>query len=183
MEVSFQTPRLVVDEFTEGDAAVFVQLASETDVALHWAEETVTKETALAFLRQALSRRREKERSIYELAVRRKPQTILVGECELGFFPGEREAELGFFVGRKYRDHGYGTEAVRGLVAFGFHELGLSRIYGYCDVANKAGAAVMQKSGLRNMGIERLHNPRLGDWHDGILFEVLASEYGRMERP
>ena len=180
MEVSFQTPHLLIDEFTRGDAEAFCQIALETEVAMHWAEEKVSKESAEAFLRQAGSRRNEKDRSIYELAIRLKPQAQLIGECELGFFPGEREAELGFFIGRKHRARGYATEALRGILAFGFDELALNRIFAYADVDNQAAAGTMKKAGLRRLGVERLHNPKRGEWHDGALFEVLGSEYGRI---
>ncbi len=182
MEVSFQTPHLLIDEFVLGDVDAFMVLAMEPDVALHWAEENVSSESATTFVRQASSRRREPDRSIYELAVRLKPKAIIIGECDLGFFPGERDAELGFFIGKRHRDRGYAAEAVRGLLAFGFDELALTRIYAYCDVDNPGGAKVMKKAGLRRLGIERVHSGKSGAWRDGVLHEVLSLEYGRIRK-
>ena len=53
----------------------------------------------------------------------------LVGVCSLEDLHGDtRSASLGIWIARPHWDRGYGTDAVRILCRFGFHEMNLQRI-------------------------------------------------------
>jgi [ribosomal protein S5]-alanine N-acetyltransferase len=48
---------------------------------------------------------------------------------------------------------GYATEATRRLLAFGFNELGLHKIFATCDPENRASVAVLPKNGMDQEGV------------------------------
>jgi RimJ/RimL family protein N-acetyltransferase len=52
---------------------------------------------------------------------------------------------IGYCFERNAWGRGYGSEAARALVEFGFDQLGLHRIVGECDVENAASFRVMEK--------------------------------------
>jgi RimJ/RimL family protein N-acetyltransferase len=80
-----------------------------------------------------------------------------------------RLAELGIMIGnRDYWSRGYGTDAVRTLVDFGFGELNLNRIYLRVFDFNQRAIRCYEKAGF---GLEgRL---RQGHYHDGRYHDVL----------
>ena len=64
-----------------------------------------------------------------------------------------RNAFIGIFVGEeKYRNNGYGTEAVRLLLEYGFKTLNLRNIMLTVHADNAAGIACYQKVGFREVG-------------------------------
>lgn len=65
------------------------------------------------------------------------------------------EALLGFLVKRDYRGRGYATEAARAVVDYGFEQLGLARILAGCDPENEASRRVLEKIGMRTVGLRR----------------------------
>lgn len=69
----------------------------------------------------------------------------------VGFIRWERErrcAEIGFGLAKEFAGKGLMTEACRAVLAFGFREMGLTRIEAKCQPANVASARVLEKSGM-----------------------------------
>ena len=98
-----------------------------------------------------------------------------------GFFSirnSDRAAEIGISVGEKtYWDKGYGTEAVRLLLKFGFNELNLNRIFLRVYETNLRGIHSYEKAGFNVDG--RLRQDRFmdGKYIDVFLMSVLRSEW------
>ncbi len=63
--------------------------------------------------------------------------------------PDPAGAELGYRLRRDAWGHGYATEGSRALIAKGFGELGLSRIWAQTMAVNTRSRRVLEKSGLR----------------------------------
>lgn len=85
-----------------------------------------------------------------------KQDRKLIGSC--GFASWERphsRAEIGYTLSRQYWGQGYMTEAVKAVIAFGFHVMMLNRIQATCMVDNLASARVMQKVGMQYEGTLR----------------------------
>jgi [ribosomal protein S5]-alanine N-acetyltransferase len=74
----------------------------------------------------------------------------LIGNCGLRRgSAGSSEANIGFELDSDYWNSGYASEAVHALLEFGFRNLDLKRIWGWCLTDNTRSARVMEKCGLR----------------------------------
>ncbi|MBN2353701.1 MAG: GNAT family N-acetyltransferase [Spirochaetales bacterium] len=50
---------------------------------------------------------------------------------------------------KKYWNNGYGTEALKAMIIFGFKVIKLHRIFAGCDFGNFASKRIMEKAGMR----------------------------------
>jgi aminoglycoside 6'-N-acetyltransferase len=95
--------------------------------------------------------------------------------------PKYRHAAIDLFVDPALHGRGVGTEAIRQVVRMLIDERGHHRIT--IDPATENAAAVRsyEKAGFKPVGVMRQHE-RDADaqgWHDGLLMELLASEWER----
>jgi RimJ/RimL family protein N-acetyltransferase len=58
------------------------------------------------------------------------------------------------------------------MVRAGFEQLGLTRIFSTCDVANAASARVLEKAGLARIATLDRHKYALGTWWTSHLYEI-----------
>jgi RimJ/RimL family protein N-acetyltransferase len=95
----------------------------------------------------------------------------------LGIHPHAR-AELSIKLGEKsYWSGGYGTDAIRCLLAFAFGELGLRRVTLIADADNARGIRCYEKCGFRHEGLLRAHRLRYGKPIDMVAMAVLREEF------
>ena len=81
-------------------------------------------------------------------------------------------------IGEKaYQSGGYGTEAYRLLINYGFKELGLNKIYGYQLTHNFASHRVAEKLGWTVEGVLRQHFFAHGKRYDAHLVSILRDEW------
>lgn len=76
----------------------------------------------------------------------------------VGFIRWDREAavaEIGFGIVQAMWGRGYMTETCRAVVEYGFEDMGLSRVEARCQVSNPASARVLEKIGMRRVGLVR----------------------------
>ncbi|MFM8449801.1 MAG: GNAT family N-acetyltransferase [Haliscomenobacter sp.] len=66
-----------------------------------------------------------------------------------------KSAELGYWVGEPYWNQGIASQAVQQMLDFGFHGLGLVRIFASVFSFNLASARVLEKNGFLLEGIAR----------------------------
>lgn len=89
-----------------------------------------------------------------------------------------RSAEFGILIGeRSVHGRGYGTEATRLILDYGFTMLGLNHIWLKCVAFNAAGLRVYEKAGFSYAGRLREAWQLGGRQHDVILMDVLAREF------
>jgi RimJ/RimL family protein N-acetyltransferase len=103
---------------------------------------------------------------------------VLIGTIGLwGAQPKDRCATLGIALGREYIGRGYGTDAVRVIVGYGFRELGLHRIQLSVAPFNPAGIRAYEKAGFTEEGRHRESVLHDGRWYDDVLMSVLDHEW------
>lgn len=89
-----------------------------------------------------------------------------------------RNAELGIAIWKKeYWGRGYGTDAIKALLKYAFHELNLHRVYLRVYNFNKRAIRCYEKAGFKKEGVMREAFWRNGEWHDTILMSILQSEF------
>jgi RimJ/RimL family protein N-acetyltransferase len=102
----------------------------------------------------------------------------LVGHVGLfGTTVKDRCGTLGIMLGRAFVGRGYGTDAVRVMVSFGFREVGLHRIQLEVAAFNARGVAAYRKAGFVEEGRRRESVMHDGQWYDNVLMSVLEHEW------
>ena len=101
----------------------------------------------------------------------------VIGFCGLGAPDFDRSiTEVFYSLARAKWGRGYATEAAKAMVAFGFNEMKLRRIYGFIHPDNIASRRVLEKSGLVEIGtldqIAKDHR-----YHGNPLFEITRSMF------
>jgi RimJ/RimL family protein N-acetyltransferase len=129
---------------------------------------------------------REKERKSLEdmmwghaFAIIEKAEHRLLGNCD--FFEVKqlsRRGMCGIFIGEEAdRGKGYGAEAMKLLLQYGFDTLNLHNIaltvFGY----NERAIACYKKAGFREVGRRREAYFVKGRYHDEVLMDILEDEY------
>jgi RimJ/RimL family protein N-acetyltransferase len=132
--------------------------------------------TMMAF-RQWYSRILE-DRDEIEFAI--TVQDRLVGRCTLLHLePLARNAELGIALAAGERGHGYGTDAVRALVEFGFERRNLHRIFLHVLASNAPAVAAYRAAGFVEEGRLREHLWLRGSYADELVMGLLRSDWPR----
>lgn len=89
-----------------------------------------------------------------------------------------RSSEFGIVIGeRESQGKGYGTEAVRLTLDFGFTMLSLHRIWLQCVAHNHAALRVYQRTGFTEYGRAREVWARGNKRYDVVLMDILSREF------
>ncbi len=105
-------------------------------------------------------------------------EPTLVGHIGL-FGAGVRDrcGTVGILLGRQFVGRGYGTDAVRVVVSYGFREVGLHRIQLGVWSFNARAIAAYRKAGFVEEGRRREVVQHDGRWYDEILMSILDHEW------
>ncbi len=92
--------------------------------------------------------------------------------------PEDRKAGLGIMIGEKdHWSNGYGTDAMKTLLAFAFDEMNLHRVWLHVFADNERAIACYQKCGFREEGRLRQEVYQDGRYYDVVLMGVLEAEF------
>ncbi len=86
------------------------------------------------------------------------PRTIM-GWCGLDGSRSRTEPEIFILLDEAYRNRGYGTQCVRGLLRIAAEDYALSGVHGGCARENIASARAMEKGGMVRYGTEENGDP------------------------
>lgn len=102
-----------------------------------------------------------------------------IGNCGLTRIDSRvRKAELWMYLGdSSCWGKGYGTEACRALLRFGFERLNLNRIHLYTPAYNRRAAALYEKLGFKTEGVLRQDVFQDGQYYDAVLMGLLRHEF------
>ncbi len=107
------------------------------------------------------------------------PAGDLLGDVQLANINWrDRTATLGCSIAQpSSRGAGYGTDAVRTILRYGFQELGLHRVEGETAEFNTAACRVMEKLCFREEGRRRKALYRSGKHWDSVIYGLLKEEF------
>lgn len=92
--------------------------------------------------------------------------------------PRDRSAEAGIFIGeREYWGKGYGTEAMRLMLGFGFGQLNLHRIFLHVYAYNERAIRSYLKCGFVREGVLRQAVFKNGKYSDVLVMGILQPEF------
>jgi len=112
---------------------------------------------------------------------------MVVADRETGKYLGQvslfmidhlsRKAELAIVLAPDSLEKGYGGEALRLLLAFGFGQVNLNRIWLTVNAGNQRAIHVYEKAGFRREGVLRQDRYIDGHYEDDVLMSILREEY------
>ncbi len=176
--------------YLEGERTYFRPLEME-DIPLlrRWINDPAVRRTLLH--RPPINELREREwiesqgksAQDYAFGIVRREGDRLIGTAGLHRVdPVNRLATLGISIGEtSCHNRGYGTEAVRMLLRFGFEELNLNRVQLSVLANNPRGIRAYQKAGFVQEGCLRQAVYRDGRYEDEYRFAVLREEWAGAE--
>jgi len=182
---TIETPRLVLRPFDLADAPEVQRLAGAREIAAVTANIPHPYPDGGAELWISTHAPRFDSDDGLTLAVTRREDGILMGAISLMVDAEEKahgRAELGYWMGTPYWGQGYGTEAARALVDYGFGVLKLRRIFARHLGSNPASGRVMAKAGLRFEGVLRQHHVKWGRPEDDVHYGLLRCEWEEARR-
>ena len=132
--------------------------------------------------------RLEEEKYLEKMMTKNKEQKNLVIEDKEGHYIGQvtldhinwkdRNAELGIVIGNRNNwGKGYGTEAIKLVLNYGFHQMNLYNIYLWVFEYNHRGIRCYEKCGFKKDGELRKSHFYQGKFHNKILMSILREEF------
>ena len=173
---SIETERLRLRPFAPADADEAARLAGERDIAATTAN--IPHPYVIADAESWIGGQQaewDEDRGV-TFAITLREDGALIGAIGLRAERAHQRAELGYWIGVPWWGHGYATEAARAVVAFGFDELGLNRVFARHMTSNPASGRVMEKIGMRFEGEFRQHEQKWGEFHDHRFYGVVRSD-------
>jgi RimJ/RimL family protein N-acetyltransferase len=176
---TLETTRLKLRPYGEADISELVSLIGAREVAATTLRipHPYTEREARAFLAQIGG---ESDNEI-RFAVTESKDGRFCGGIGLRLASEHRNAELGYWIGLPYWGRGYGTEAARELLRYGFEELNLHRIFASHFKQNPASGRILKKIGMRYEGCQREHLCKWDQFVDSELYGILRQEWENRE--
>ncbi len=149
-----ETQRLVLRRHRRADAPRLAQLLNNWEV-VRWLAQVpfpYTEKDALDWISQ--TGRNWVEGRDYQFVAVLKETNEVVGHIGIRMDVPRPTGELGYWFGQPYWGLGYGAEAARAMVAFGFLELKLERLWATYLPENVRSLTVLSKAGLMPDGFK-----------------------------
>lgn len=148
LTLRFETERLIIRPWEEGDAEELYRHAKDPDVGpiAGWPPHT-SVENSREIIREVFSAPETYAVVLKETGKPVGSVGLLFGEN--GTEPlAEGEAELGYWIGKQYWGNGLIPEASNEIIRHAFEDLGLRRLWCVCDDSNAKSKRVMEKCGF-----------------------------------
>lgn len=129
-----------------------------------------------------MAERQAAEKSGFVFEIHADEEDRYIGNCGLHKVDMvHRHAEVGILIG-EVSDHnkGFGRDAIRTVLKFGFETLGLHSIEIRHMSPNAAGAHLYRSIGFREVGVLRQHCFLRGEWVDEVVLDMLAEDWAQL---
>ncbi len=162
------------------DAPLYARWINDEETAnfLLW-HKPITLEKEKAFLEEMVNA--DPAKTVH-CAIWQKNPKVLIGNTSLmDIDPRHHFATLGIFIGKPYWNAGFGTEAMRMLVRYGFDSLNLHKIILYHWDFNHRAHRAYTKVGFQEVGRLRRHRYIGGQWRDEVIMDLLREDFRKNE--
>lgn len=178
-----ETDRLLLREFVEEDWQAVLAYQSDPRYLRYSSWTGRTEADARAFVGMFLGHQAEDPRRKFQLAATLRSNGVLIGNCGVRVNDPELgEANIGYELDPEHWGRGYATEAARAILAFGFTDLSLHRVWAECVAENVGSAHVLEKLGMRREAHFREHWRIRDRWWDTLTYAILVDEWGAGDR-
>jgi len=168
--MNLQTNRLFLRPIAVGDAPALFEARGDAEAMRYWdwpaQKDVAAVEQILAEHIPELANETTKW-----WAVALTPDGPAIGECDLSeIYTHHGRAEVGFLFARRHWGQGYAREAMERVIAYGFHDLGLTRLWARFHDGNDASKRLLEKLGFTYEGRLRSHIARDGARRDCLVY-------------
>ncbi|WP_404460525.1 GNAT family N-acetyltransferase [Sutcliffiella horikoshii] len=175
-----ETERLLLRRLELGDANRVEELASDYELAKTTLNvpHPYPAGSAADFIRSMWT---AEGKGLVAFAVVEKESESLIGIINIKQTLSFKRGELGYWIGLPFWGKGYGTEAARAMVEFGFKKLGLNKVFAGAFADNPGSWRIMEKVGMKYEGTWRQHAMRDGRFVDLAYYGLLREEFDKEE--
>ncbi len=167
--------RIYLSPRNEEDAEIFTQWLNDFDTTdyIGRSSTVVTLSGEKEYLQKPMA---ENARNFAIINLENDKMIGTVGLENIDFI--NRCAILGIFIGDKdFRNNGYGAEAIRLLLDYGFNYLNLESVKLDLLAFNERALACYKKCGFQETGRRRKHRYINGEYYDVIIMDILKEEF------
>ncbi|OAT83574.1 acetyltransferase [Bacillus sp. MKU004] len=176
---SIETERLLLQKFTLTDTLAAFD---------NWLSDERVSDNRVSAAHQSVSETKERVNRIlsdYESeefcywAIKLKESGELIGEIDLyDMEEATGNCEVSYSLGYRWWNKGYGTEALRAVVEFGFTKMKLHKISAAHNTDNPASGRIMNKAGMMQEGTIRdmIRNSK-NQYKDCAFYGILQEDY------
>ena len=147
LEKEIKTERLIIKSPQMDDAVELTELINDKSV-VKWLSDIPFPYT-VRHAEEFIERSQEKalKNESYNFTIFQNNKNI-IGGIGLTEFRNQ-SCELGYWLGKKYWRNGFATEAVTGMLDFGFIQLNLIEIFASYKIGNEGSKRVLTKCGIQ----------------------------------
>ena len=179
----FETERLVIRSWREGDGGLLAESVASSHEHLApwmpWSKPDPSPEENEVIARAA--RGRWLLRTDFTIAFFSRDESQVLGGSGFHLREGpleSRRAEIGMWIRASEAGTGLGTEALEGLLRWGFTAWPWLRLSWRCDPRNLASVRVAEKAGLTLEGLDRSREDGVdGTVRDAARYSMLRAEW------
>ena len=159
--------RVVLRPLSRVDAPLLAELGADPEVARWWPGLT----------KDHLIEKAEGREGVEAFAIEHEGEVVGLAQAWEETDPEYRHAGIDLFLASRLHGRGLGRDAVRTLARWLVDERGHHRITIDPALANKRAVRCYEGVGFKRVGVLRRYwrSPD-GEWHDGLLLDLLAEE-------
>ncbi|MBK8955232.1 MAG: GNAT family N-acetyltransferase [Saprospiraceae bacterium] len=155
MELHLETARFILRDIRPEDLEGFYELDSDPEVHRYLGNCPVTDKEQLSKVIESI-RKQYLDHGIGRWAVIEKTSGKFIGWCGLKWVTDtlnghQNYHDLGYRIVRSSWGKGVATECASATLEYGFHEMGLKKIYAAVHLENLASQKVLENTGFRKM--------------------------------
>lgn len=171
------TERLILREFTQNDWPALFAYQSNPRYQQYYPQVKRSQLEVMQFVEKLILWQNEDPRTKFQLAIVLKSERRLIGTVGVRKHKDtDQQAEVGYEINPIYWGRGYATEAGRAMLAFGFRDLQLHRLWAACIAENTASSRVLEKLGFIREGQLRENQYFRDRWWDTFIYSMLEHE-------
>lgn len=177
MYKELQSERLILNHFNKGDIKDVAKLSNDKDMFEMTASlpypylEDHAKEWISTHDEQIATGKN------FIFAIRLLESNSLIGCINISINNFNNRGYIGYWIGKKFWNMGYGTEALKRIISYGFEDLKLERIWAEYYAHNTPSGKIMKKAGMIDEGIKRNHIKKDNEYIDLKVSAIIKSDY------
>ncbi|MCM3742571.1 GNAT family N-acetyltransferase [Sporosarcina luteola] len=178
MNYNLRSERVILREMEENDWIDVHKYASQEKVCQYQPWGPNSEQESNDFVKQVLkdAGKDPRIRFVFAVIVKESGKMVGAGEINIRDF-SNRVGEIAYIMNPQYWGKGFATEVAKLLIAHGFSDFHLHRIFATCDPRNIGSLKVLEKVGMIKEG--RLREDLLikDGWRDSLLYSILEQEW------